>query len=313
MSKNEARMTFTEHLAELRTRIIRSAIAIMVGFAISYFLSDYIFKALQRPLQPLRLIVEKEEEEKLAAEKTAWKTIAPLDPAYLNGFMICYSFEDEDFRLISPPLSTVEEAGIMEKEKDEEKGPWTVLNPFEPILMKLKLAGYGGLTFAFPIILYQICAFIFPGLKKREKKAAQFLIGGCGILAIAGVMVAYFLVFPLVVPYLSNFVPEGVSVQYRMRETVNLIVKGLLAFAAAFQFPMVVFVLVYMDLLSPATLKKYRRVAIVGMAVGAAILTPPDPLSMIMMCLPLMVLYELSILGSYIIIKMKKKSAEAES
>jgi sec-independent protein translocase protein TatC len=140
---------------------------------------------------------------------------------------------------------------------------------------------------------------------------ARVLLIGCTFFVVFGVCVAYFGVFPLVLPYLMSWVPEGVTLQLRMNETISLIIKGMLGFAAAFQFPMVVLVLVYLGLLSPATLRQYRKIAIVIMSIVAAILTPPDPISMTVMLVPLVILYELSIWMSYFIVYRKKKAALA--
>jgi sec-independent protein translocase protein TatC len=96
----------------------------------------------------------------------------------------------------------------------------------------------------------------------------------------------------------------------RMNETVSFILMALLAFAIAFQFPMVVLILVYLGLLSPDTLKKHRRVAIVGMAIVSALLTPADIFSMIVMLVPLILLYELSIWASYLVLRRQKASAQ---
>jgi sec-independent protein translocase protein TatC len=114
-------------------------------------------------------------------------------------------------------------------------------------------------------------------------------------------VVAYFGVFPLVLPYLLEWTPEGVTVQLRMSETINIILLGMVGFAVAFQFPMAVLALVYVGVLTPEMLRKQRRLAIVGLAVAAAVLTPPDPISMIIMLVPLVLLYEFSIVvGSFI-------------
>jgi sec-independent protein translocase protein TatC len=151
-------------------------------------------------------------------------------------------------------------------------------------------------------------------LRPKEKYAAKIVIFGCSGLALLGVAVAYWGVFPLIVPYLLGaWIPDWVNTQFQLSRTLSLVIKGLAGFGIAFQFPMIVLVLVYMDLLSPATLKKYRRVAIVGMAVAAAILTPPDPLSMIIMLVPLVVLYEGSILASYLVVRARKKPSAATS
>jgi len=257
-------MTFTEHLSELRTRIIRSGVALVLGFVVCYALSEQLFNLVRSPLMP--------------PENTG--------------------------------INSQGDAHNADSEKGQERNvEWFAGNFLEPVFVKLKLAGFGGALLMSPYIIYQICAFIFPGLKAREKRIIRILLMGCGTLAIIGVGVAYFGIFRFLLPYLLEWTPEGVVTRLRMGENVVLIVKLLAAFALAFQFPMAVLVLVYMDLLSPATLKRYRRVAIVGIAVGAAMFTPPDPVSMIVMLLPLVLLYEGSIWVSYLVVRRKKKAA----
>ncbi len=257
---DENRMTFTEHLSELRTRIIRSMLAIVLAFIIAYALSNHIFQLLSYPLDGLR------------------------------------------------------QAGMLAEEaqaKAPASAQWTVLNPLEPLLVKMKLAAYAGLLMALPYIVYQVCAFIFPGLTPGERRMARFLIIGSALFVVFGVAVAYFGVFPMILPYMLQWVPQGVQVQFRMNETISLIIKGLAAFAISFQFPMVVMVLVYLGVLTPETLKRYRRFAIVGLSAAAALLTPPDPLSMVIMLIPLIILYELSIWLSHIVVRYARKG-EAE-
>lgn len=272
MAEDEKRMSFTEHLGELRTRIIRSCIALGVSVIACYAFSNQIFELLAWPLAPLSntgvLKIETDAEGEIEGE---------------------------------PP------AGIQE---DRMAGvEWTVLNPLEFIVVKFKIAGYGGLLIALPFILWQLCAFIFPGLYSNERRVVQILMAGCSGLAIMGVGVAYFGVFPLVLPYLLEWIPEWVQVQLRLNETLNIIVFLLFGFAAAFQFPMAVLILVYIGLLTPQTLKNYRKIAIVGMAVIAAILTPPDPFSMLIMLTPMVILYELSIWLSYVVIRRKHRAS----
>jgi sec-independent protein translocase protein TatC len=243
VSEDEKRMTFTEHLAELRTRLIHSIYAFAICAVFCYAISTPLLSVVMHPL---------------VSAKTAHK----IDI--------------------------------------------TVLNPMEPILLKFKMAGYFGLAVAFPYILWQLCAFVFPGLLPSERRIAKILIFGCGGLAVVGVFLAYALLLPLVMPVLLDMVPEGWVTQLRANETITIIFNFLMGFAIAFQFPMAVLILVYLDLLSPQTLKDYRRMAIVGMAVIAAVLTPPDYISMMIMLIPLLLLYESSILLSYLVIKRKK-------
>jgi sec-independent protein translocase protein TatC len=243
LSEDDARMTFTEHLGELRTRLIRSAIAMVVAM------------------------------------------------------VLCYIFANQLLEFMASPLGGLEGQG------------WTYLSPLEPVLVNLKLAAYGGFLLSSPYIVYQVCAFIFPGLKPKERRAAQIMLAGSSVLTLAGLAIAYFGVLPVVMPYLREWAPKTVPVQLRVTETIAIIGKGLAAFAISFQFPMVVLILVYMGLLTPEALKKGRAIAIVGMAVGSAALTPPDPFSMVVMLLPLILLYEGSILLSYLVVRRKKKDS----
>lgn len=243
-AEDEARMTFTEHLSELRTRIVRSGLSIVVLFVFTAYFSDKILWILAQPL--------------LGNEEIQWTTLGPLE-----GFIV-----------------------------------------------RFKIAAYAALAIAFPYILYQACAFIFPGLRTAEKKVVKYVIIGGGLLAMLGVVVAYFGVFPLVLPYLVQYTPEWATAQLRLQETIFLIILALLGFAAAFQFPLVVLILVYVGLLSPDTLRKYRRHAIVVLACLAAFFTPPDPFSMVIMLIPLVILYEASIWLSYVVARRGGQSPE---
>jgi sec-independent protein translocase protein TatC len=198
--------------------------------------------------------------------------------------------------------------------EEQAKAEWVTLNPIEGIWVLIQIAIYAGLFISLPVIVYEICAFVFPGLKPGERRVVNFLVFGCGGFALLGICVAYFQVLPTFLPTLLQYAPAHVITQLRMSETVSLILKFLLAFGIAFQFPMVVFVLVFLNLLSPATLRKQRRIAIVIIAVAGAVLTPgPDPFSMIMMASALYVLYELSIWVSYFIVwRKRRRTAEVE-
>lgn len=299
MTEEEMRMTFTEHLGELRDRLVRSMVILAVAAVLCFVFSDQLLNVIVQPLKPILAVV--------AAPDTAGAT-----PAAGTTATTTPAPEGE-----APPAAKEGEAapaGTAAAPANPD-GPrpfnWTVLNPFEPIKVKLKIASYGGLVLAFPFILWQLCAFIFPGLKPSERKLVKTLLFGCAGLGVLGVSVAYFGVFPLVLPYLLEWTPGWVTVQLRLDETLTIIVKCLAGFALAFQFPMVVLVLVYMDLLSPQTLRQHRKVVIVCLSVAAAFLTPPDPLSMMIMLVPLVLLYEASIWASYIVVRRRERAADA--
>ncbi len=281
MLVDEKRMTFTEHLAELRTRIIRSGICLLVCMIICYILSNYILQVLAYPLMPL-------------AEKGIIQT-APDSKSLPDG-----------------EQTAIPDAGqTAEPVKRSVKPVWTVLNPLEIIFVQLKIAAYMGFLLAFPFLAWQVCAFIFPGLRENERRVVKVLVFGCSGLALVGVAVAYFGVLPLVLPYMMLMVPEGWQIQLRANETISMILLFMAGFAVAFQFPMAVMILVYMGFLTPSVLKKNRKFVFVIIAVIAAVLTPPDPVSMMIMMLPLFVMYEVSIWLSYLVIRRKKQAAAA--
>jgi len=255
----DVRMTFTEHLGELRTRIMVSGAAVVISFIVCYAFSEQVYEVVSRPLQPEPI------------------EITPTDTGTGDGA------EGDQ----SPPIK------------------WVQLNFIEWFMVKLKLAAYGGILLASPIIVYQICSFIFPGLKPKERRVVRVALSGCVALGAVGASVAYFFVFPIVLQYLIQLVPAEVETNLRMSENVALLIKGYLAFAIAFQFPLVVLVLVYLDLLSPATLREYRKFSIVGIAFMSALFTPPEPISMIIMMVPLYLLYEMSIWASYLVVRRR--------
>jgi sec-independent protein translocase protein TatC len=263
-------MTFTEHLAELRTRIIRVFIAVGVGFIVCFIFSQQIINIISAPLR-----VE-----------------SPIVRAVLGSFP-------------QEPAGGVAANTAAAAPKPSSSGPhadFVTLGPLEPFLVRVKVAAYAGLALAFPVVLYQLCAFVFPGLKPEERNVAKFLIVGCGVLASSGIVIAYYGVFPLVLPYLLQYNPDWVTTQLHLDQTISLIIKGLLGFSVAFQFPKAVLILVYLGVLHPSTLKKYRKIAIVLLAFVSAMFTPPDPFSMMILMIPLVGLYELSILLSYVVL-----------
>ena len=263
-SNVEGRMTFTEHLSELRTRLVRSGAVVIVGFVVSYGFSNWILEQMTKPLRVENALV-------------MWlMNLTGMGPDHSAGAI---------------PKAVVK---------------WVTLTPLETIFVKLKFGAYGGLLLASPYVLYHICGFIFPGLTSREKRVVQTLIAGCSVLAVFGASMAYYIVFPFVLPYMMAFTPDFAEAQLRLSDTLDLIFKGILAFAIGFQCPMAVLVLVWLDLLSPVTLKKYRRVAVVVILVIAMILTPPDPFTMIIMAIPLYLLYEISIVLSTIVVRRRK-------
>ena len=238
--------------------------------------------------------------------------------AVVIGFFVCYAFSKSIIHALQIPL---DELGVIqapaasgaEPAPAENERPfiWMVTTPFEGFMVQLKISAYAGIVLALPVIIYEICAFVFPGLTGTEKRIVRIMLFGGVTLAIVGVGVAYFAVLRTAMPGILAYVPEGVKVNLKLSETLSIILQVLLAFGLAFQMPMIVLVLVYVGLLTPAALKAYRKFAIIGIFVFAAVLTPPDVASLIMMAVPLVLLYEFSILISHVVVRRKAKAAVA--
>jgi len=239
LGDDDKRMTFTEHLGELRIRLIR----VIVGIC--------------------------------------------------AVFLLCFAFSEPLFYALSYPL----------RSKDVQ---WVTNKPLESMTVALRLAGTFAVIICTPHILYEICAFVFPGLKPKERRVASVLIVGCSCLAIVGAGVAYFLVSPQLIGLMMDWTPEFVRQQLQMSETIAFEIFLLLAFAVAFQFPMAVLVLVYLGVVSQKMLRDYRRYAFVLLAIGAAALTPTtDPISFLAMWGPLVVMYEACVWIAYAIDRKK--------
>jgi len=275
-----ARMTFTSHLGELRTRMIKAAVAILICFGICYGFSNKIIDVMTSPLKSKETVIADNPDD----------SVPPGEEGLQN-----------------PSESTPAVSG--ETEQEDKELVWIVLTPLETILVKLKFSAYGAILLGFPFIAFQICAFVFPGLKPSERRLVNTLLVGCTTLAVTGALIAFFAVFPLVINYLMSYTPEFVETHLRLSDTMSIIFKGILGFAIAFQFPVVVLIVVYMGILEPKTLKANRRIAVVGLFVLAAMLTPPDPISLVIMAMPLVLLYEFSIWASVLIVRKKARIA----
>jgi len=241
--------------------------------------------------------------------------------AVFIGFVICVPLSESIFQALKRPLTplhkvvapVVGEVPVVGQSPGAAELPvdWMVTTPFEGFMVQLKIAAYAGILLALPVIVFEICAFIFPGLTATEKRVVKLVLAGGSVLAIVGVSVAYFAILRAAMPGILAYVPEGVKVSLKISETLSVILQVMLAFGMAFQMPMVVLVLVYVGLLTPAMLKANRKFAIIGIVIFSAVLTPPDVFSMIAMAVPLYLLYEFSILVSYMVVRRKLKSAAA--
>lgn len=176
------------------------------------------------------------------------------------------------------------------------------MNPAGAFFAPLKLAFFVALFVAAPWLLYQAWAFVAPGLYQREKKLATPLLASAVALFYSGCAFAYFLVLPMVFNFLLKFKPDIVAVTPDINAYLDFVLVIFLAFGASFELPVALVILVLLGWVTPAQLKEWRGYAIVGIFVLAAVITPPDVVSQLLLALPMVLLYEAGILAARVLV-----------
>jgi len=249
MSKEE-KSPFTEHLGELRDRLVRSFIAVAIGFVAAYFFKEKLFEIL----------------------------IAPL---------VIAMGENGNAQMIFTGLP-------------------------EAFFTYLKVALLTGIILATPVLFYEFWMFVSPGLYRAEKKYFLPIVFLSVFFFAVGASFGYFIVFPYGFKFFLGFATETISAMPSMKEYLSFASKMLLAFGFVFELPLVLTFMARMGLVTVPFLKKNRKYAILLFFVGAALITPPDVVTQVMMALPLMLLYEISIIGAKIFGKKKTDDSENE-
>jgi sec-independent protein translocase protein TatC len=163
-------------------------------------------------------------------------------------------------------------------------------------LVPMKVVLMVAFLTALPYVLYQVWAFVAPGLYAHEKRLALPLVAASVLLFFTGMAFAYFLVFPTVFGFMAKVAPEGVAWMTDIEKYLSFVMTTFMAFGVTFEVPIIVIVLVQMRIVELATLREWRPYVIVGAFVIGAIFTPPDVISQLMLAIPLCLLYELGML-----------------
>ncbi|NLG58543.1 MAG: twin-arginine translocase subunit TatC [Gammaproteobacteria bacterium] len=170
-----------------------------------------------------------------------------------------------------------------------------------PFFAPLKLAFFVALVVTMPWLLYQLWAFVAPGLYRREKRLAMPLLVSAVTLFYAGCAFSFYLVLPVVFGFLTAVTPEGVAMMTDIHAYLNFVMVIFLAFGLSFQMPVALVILTLLGWVTPEQLKEWRGYAIVGVFVLAAIVTPPDVISQLMLAIPMILLYEAGLIASRIL------------
>ena len=216
-------------------------------------------------------------------------------------FVVLIPFAQEIFEVVSKPL--------IEVLPGEQMIATAVASP---LLTPFKLTFFVALFIAMPVILYQVWAFVAPGLYKREKRFAFPLLASSILLFYAGVAFAYFVVFPLVFGFFTAITPTGVEMMTDISSYLDFITTIVLAFGIAFEVPIATVLVVWTGLTTPEKLGKARPYVFLMAFVFGMLLTPPDIISQTLLAVPVYILYELGIIMSRVFAK-KPEEAEAVS
>ncbi|MFP9118473.1 twin-arginine translocase subunit TatC [Flavobacterium sp. RNTU_13] len=253
---NTGEMSFLDHLEELRWLLVRSSAGILIGAVIAFTFSREIFDDV---------------------------IFAPLKGDFVTYRIFCDAANkydlDKSFCVTEIPVT------IISRNMDGQftTDIWTAI--------------VAGIIIAFPYILYQIWKFISPALYEKERKGAVSFITGTSLLFFLGVVFGYYLIMPLSINFLANYKISDIVVNnVDLDSYLSLVKTTVLSCGLAFELPVIIYFLAKMGLVTAAFLRKYRRYALVIILIVAAVVTPPDVVSQMTVTIPLIILYEASIL-----------------
>ena len=258
---HEKEMTFMEHLEELRDRLLYCIYAIVPAVIVSFSFAPNLLGFVTYHARSL-----------VPSAKHAASPIE-LNFSPLVGPFLTFRSQEHITMLQS-------------------------LSPTETIMAYMKIAFVAAIFIVFPFIMYQVWRFVEPGLKKNEKKFLGPFLLSSWVFFIVGGLFAYYIMLQLAVPILAQF-GEGITVNaWSLSNYVSFVLRMTLVFGIVFELPVVIALLSMLGIVTPEFLRKNRPYAIVIIAISAAFLTPPDPFTMILLGLPLLMLYELSVFVS---------------
>jgi sec-independent protein translocase protein TatC len=249
----EGEMSFLDHLEELRWRIVKMLIGVVVGGVLCWVFIDFIMNDIL--LKPV--------------VRVNANLVPGQQPIHLQN-----------------------------------------LKPFGQVFLYMEVAFIGGVILSIPNILYQLWKFIAPGLLPRERKYISGIVVFSSVCFLAGIAFAYFVMLPTALEFFAGFGTPEIENNIAVNEYMNFIISVMLAAGVVFELPMVSWFLSKLGILTPAFMRHYRRHSIVVIFILAAVLTPgTDPVSQILLAVPLLALYELSIGISAWVHRSKAKAA----
>lgn len=268
--KSPDEMSFLDHLEELRWHLIRSVLAVVIIGSVAFLLQDFIFDTI------------------LFGPKK-------MDFPTYRFFCKIGTFLGIDSDFCADELPFTIQSRLMAGQFSAHI--WTSI--------------WAGFIVGFPYVLYEMWKFISPGLHANERKHSKGFIFSASLLFFMGALFGYYVVAPLSVNFLGTYqVSSEVTNEFDLADYIAYVRTSVIACGLIFELPIIVYFLTKVGLVSPEILKKYRKISLVVVLILAAVITPPDIVSQVVVALPILVLYQLSI---YISKRVLKRQAKKEA
>lgn len=260
-------MSFLDHLEDLRWHLIRATVAVVVLACIAFIAKEFIFDVLL-----------------FGPKKPDFPTYKLLCSIAKNiGLEDSFCFTEEQFRIQSRTMAGQFSAHI-----------WTSI--------------MAGFIVAFPYVLYEFWKFISPGLHEMERKSSRGFIIVASLLFFIGVLFGYYVVTPLSINFLGSYrVSDQVFNDFDLSSYIGLVRASVIASGLIFELPILIYFLTKIGLVTPQFLRKYRKFALVIVLILSAVITPPDIASQVIVSVPIIILYEISIFISKAVIRKQKR------
>ncbi|HWT95316.1 MAG TPA: twin-arginine translocase subunit TatC [Solirubrobacteraceae bacterium] len=312
---HEDRLSLTEHLDELRSRLIICVLTLVACFGFTFWQNEAILKIVNEPLKETQNLDGSNADSKdpleqaaryqilsgraFAGEAAAHRRAAVAYKALANR--TDNDAEKREFTLLAQQelaAAKTSQAAADATPKNQERLPVT-LGVAEPFTTTVSVAFYAALLIALPILLWQAYAFVLPAFAPGERKIALPLMSMVPFLFAAGVAFGYFVVLPRAVGFLQNFNDDDFDILLQARDYYKFAVVFIAGIGLLFQIPIVVIAITRLGILTPRQLQKNWGYVLLALAILAAVVTPtPDPITMLLAMVPLFLLFEISILLS---------------
>src|SRR5918992_2294081 len=311
---HEDRLSIVEHLDELRTRVIICVAAFVVAFGVCLWQEDFILRTVNQPLADVANKKPCDETRDPLEQADCWQQAQKRVNERIAETARTLADDAGDtpqLRRQAENLAAAASAAAEITPRGSPKLPVT-LGVGEPLTATLLVAAYAALLLTLPLILYQAYAFVLPAFSPTERQVALTLMVMVPFLFYAGVVFAYFLVLPAAVDFLQNFNDDNYDVLLQARDYNKFAILVMGVMGLLFQLPVGILAVTRVGIVTTAQLRRHRRYAILVIAILAMLLPGQDPITMLMMMAPLIVLFEGSILLASLLDRRAERAAARE-